>query len=413
MMNTGIKRSVIMSSLPLLALGAMMIPGSACDKIEEAQSAVCCDANDFQVGGTITADIGGGAQAQIAVQAIADLAGVASVMIDDLTVACRNIAQDLDAPKDKQDAAEAKTDKRDKVKAWCELAVGQIGSFKGSAKLTINVQPPVCEANISAKASCQGSCSAEGSCDIKANPPTCEGGSLEVACKGECTAKAGATLKCEGSCSAECSGSCEASGGVECAGKCDGTCEASGGTNDGIQADGTCKGTCKGTCEVTAPGATCSGSCKGECKGSCTGTAEASVKCDGECKADYEPLKCTGGELKGGCQVDAKCEANCDASVKAKAECKPPSVAIEFQGAADAKLNKLKATLEANLGFIYGAEAKVKALVDISGTLSGNVDGLVEIKAACLPAVARAIDGAVSDIGVSVQVSGSIVGSVK
>ena len=84
-----------------------------------------------------------------------------------------------------------------------------------------------------------------------------------------------------------------------------------------------------------------------------------------------------------------------------------------LQAAADAKLNKLKATLEANLGFIYGAEAKVKGLVDISGTLSGNVSGLVEIKAACLPAVAKAIDGAVTDIGVSVQVTGSIVGSIK
>ncbi|HQF22894.1 MAG TPA: hypothetical protein PK140_10415 [Polyangiaceae bacterium] len=413
-MKTGTKRSVILSSLPLLALGAMMIPGSACDKIEEVQGAVCCDADDFQVGGTISAKIGGGAQAQVAVQAIADLAGVASVMVDDLTVACRNIAQDLDAPEDKQKEADAKENKRDKVKAWCELAVAQIGSFKGSAKLTIKVDPPKCEASVSAKASCQGSCSAEASCDIKANPPTCEGGSLEVACKGECTAKAGASLKCEGSCGGECKGSCEAQGGVKCAGKCEGTCEGDGSAgNEGIQADGTCKGTCKGTCEVTAPGASCTGSCKGECKGSCTGSAEASVKCDGECKADFEPLKCTGGELKGGCQVDAKCEANCDASVKAKAECKPPAVVIDFQAAADAKLNKLKATLEANLGFIYGAEAKVKGLVDISGTLSGNVSGLVEIKAACLPAVAKAIDGAVTDIGVSVQVTGSIVGSIK
>jgi hypothetical protein len=413
MMKTGIKRSVIMSSLPLLAIGAMMIPGSACDKIEDAQNAVCCNADDFQVGGTVTASIGGSAQAQLAVQAVADFAGVASVMVEDLTTACRNIAQDLDAPKDKQDEAEAMADKRDRAEAWCKLAVAQIGSFKGSATLKVVATPPVCEASISAKANCQGGCSAEGSCDIKANPPTCEGGSLEVACKGECTAKAGASLKCEGSCSAECSGACEAQGGVECSGKCDGTCEASGGTNDGIQADGTCKGTCKGTCEVTAPGATCSGTCKGECKGSCTGSAEASVKCDGECKADYEPLKCSGGELKGGCQVDAKCDANCDASVSAKAECKPPSVTIEFTGTADAKLNKLKATLEANMGVVLGAKAKVEMLGKFSGVLVANVEGLTEIKVACLPAVLKAAKNAGEDVQASVSLTASIAGSVN
>ena len=38
---------------------------------------------------------------------------------------------------------------------------------------------------------------------------------------------------------------------------------------------------------------------------------------DAGCDGDFEPLKCEGGELKGGCSVDAKCEANCDASVSA------------------------------------------------------------------------------------------------
>lgn len=395
--------------------GAGLLSMSGCDKVQEAQSAVCCE--EFQVGGTITAEIGGGAEGQVAAQAIADFAGIASAAVNDLTAACRTIAQDLDADKAKQDEAEATADKRGKMKAWCTLATTAIGSFKAKASgtLTVNVTPPVCEASISAKASCQAKCSGSASCDLKANPPTCEGGSLEVACKGECTAKAGATLTCEGKCTGECTGSCTAEGGVECQGKCDGTCEASaasGGT--GIQADGKCQGICKGTCEVTAPKAQCSGSCKGQCSASCTGSATASVKCDGECKADYEPLKCTGGELKGGCQVEAKCDANCDASVKAKAECRPPTVNVAFSGAADVEAAaKLQATLKANLGVVYAFKARLEGMAKITAQLSGNVEAVTDIKAACIPAILAAAADAVSDVGDSVSVSGSIVGSVS
>lgn len=404
-------RSVLGAAVPMMVAGAMLLPGSGCDKIEEAQGAVCC--NEFQVGGAISADIAGSAQAQVAVQAVADIAGVASVMVTDMTTACRNIAQDLDAPKADQDAAAAIEDPRESMKAWCSLAVAQIGSFKGNAQLTVKATGPQCEASISAKADCQGKCSVEGECDIKANPPTCEGGSLEVACKGECTAKAGATLKCEGSCTGECSGSCVAEGGVECAGKCDGTCEASAqGNGDGIQADGTCKGVCKGTCEVTAPSASCSGTCKGECSASCTGSAEASVKCDGECSADYEPLKCTGGELKGGCSVDAECDASCDASLKAKAECKPPQVSIEFSGSADAKLNKLKVTLEANLGVVYGIKAKLDVIGQAAASLEGNISGFAEVKAACLIPIGIAAAAAAENIAASGSATVQVVGSI-
>ena len=153
---------------------------------------------------------------------------------------------------------------------------------------------------------------------------------------------------------------------------------------------------CKGSCSVTAPKASCSGSCKGSCSASCTGTAEASVKCDGTCSADYEPLKCTGGELKGGCSVEAKCDANCDASVQAKAECRPPQVSVTFSGAADLQAaGKLQATLKANLGVIYGFKARLEGMGKIAANLTANVDAVVDIKAACIPAIiAAAADAA-------------------
>lgn len=392
-------------------MAAVVIPSTLAGCSDDGSNPLCC--NEFKVGATIQADIGGSAQSQVAVQAVADFAGIASAALDDITAGCRAMAQDLDAPQAGQDAAESTTEKRAKMDAWCKLAVDAIVVIKGKAggTLTIDFKPPVCEASISAKANCQAKCEGKASCDIKANPPTCEGGKLEVACKGTCEAKAGATLSCTGSCSAACKGSCQAQGGVECAGKCEGTCTGSGGAgNSGVDAQGNCQGTCTGKCEVTAPGVTCNGTCEGECGGSCTGTAEASVKCDGDCKADFEPLKCTGGELKGGCTAEAKCEGNCDASVKAKAECRPPELAITFSGAADIQAaGKLQATFEANLGVILAFKARLEGMAKIAGSFSGNVSAVADIKAACILPLVAAVKNAVEDVNASATASANIV----
>jgi hypothetical protein len=403
---------------PLLLATALALPviTNGCSAVEDAQGAVCC--TEFKAGASIDANIGGNAQAQVAAQAIADFSGIASAAVEDVTTACRSMAQELDAPQADQDAATAEKDKRKALELWCSAAVKAIGTVKAKAggTLTLNFVPPVCEASISAKANCQASCSGSAKCDLKANPPKCTGGSLEVACKGECTAKAGATLKCEGKCSAECKGSCTAQGGVQCSGKCEGTCkgQAQGGTGTGIKADGTCDGTCEGTCEVTAPGVTCTGSCQGECGGSCTGTAEASVKCDGECKADFEPIKCSGGKLEGGCQVEAKCDANCDASVSAKAECTPPSVQVAFSGSADIQAaGKLKAVFEANLGVILSFRARLEGMAKLTATITGNADVIVDVKAACIPAMIAAAADAVEDVTAAGSATASIVATTN
>lgn len=374
-------------------------------------NALCCTESDFQVGGTIALE----GEAGVALQAVADISGIASASIDDLTTACRSMAQELDAPVADQKAAEQNDDKRAKMQAWCNLAVTAIGTLKGNGSITIDFQPPACEASVSAKADCQAKCSGSAECDIKANPPTCEGGKLEISCKGSCTAMAGASVSCEGSCTGACEGKCSAEGGsVECAGKCDGMCSASAG-GSGIQADGTCQGSCSGTCEVTAPMATCMGTCQGSCDASCEATAEASVKCDGQCDADYEPIKCTGGELKGGCQVEAKCEGNCDASVQAKAKCTPPSLSITVSGAVSAEAEgKLKLVLEANLGLVAALQARFETMVQLVGTVAGNitVDALAEVKPVCIPVVAEAIANAGEDISVTVSATASVMGAV-
>ena len=373
--------------------------------------AVCC--TEFKPGAAVTADIGGSAQAQVAVQAVADFSGIAAASVTDLTTACRSIAQDLDAPAADIAAAEATAPGKDQLKAYCDLAVKTIGTVKAAAggTLTIDFVAPKCEASVSAKGSCQAKCDVSGKCDIKANPPKCTGGSLEVSCKGECTASGSAEVKCEGKCDATCTGSCTAEGGVQCEGKCEGTCEGAGGAGtNGLDAQGKCTGTCKGTCSAVAPSVTCTGTCSGTCSASCKGSAEASVKCDGTCAGDYEPLKCTGGKLEGGCQVDAKCDASCDASVSAKAECTPPSVTVNFSGAADiAAAGKLKAAFEASLGVVLAFKTRLEAMAQLTSTITASGDAVVSIKVACIPAVVAAGAAAVENISASASASASIV----
>lgn len=379
------------------------------------QDEVCC--TEFKPGAQVDVNISGSAQARVAAQAFADVGGLTASMVVDVTGACRNIAVDLGADEAARTAAEAKTD-TDALKAWCDLAVAAIGTVKASATISVVAQPPECHASISAKAKCQAQCSVDGKCDVKANPPKCTGGRLEVACKGDCSITAEQPkITCEGKCAASCTGRCAASATaptVRCQGKCNGTCSAdaeAGGP--GIQADGTCNGRCDGTCEITpgSAGVECEGSCQGECTGTCSAEGGIAAKCSGACSVDAEPLQCTGGKLEGGCQVDAKCDANCDASVKAEAECTPPRVTVNVAGASNAAA--VVATLEANLPLVFRAAARLEGLKDLAATIGGNLDGIADIKIACIPVIAAAGQKSLAEIDASVSASGSVIGSVK
>jgi len=409
-----------------LALAAALVVPTLTNGCSGEDNPLCC--TEFKAGATIEASIGGSAQAQVAVQAVADFAGIASAAMTDLTSACRSMAQDLDAPADQLAAAEAAgasgdadDRQRAQMEAYCKLALDSIASFKAKAGGTIRIQaqPPRCEASVSAKANCQAKCSVDGKCDIKANPPRCEGGKLEIACKGSCTAEAGAAVSCEGSCEGSCQGSCTASGGVsvECNGKCEGTCSADAqGNGNGLNAQGECAGFCNGTCtmKADAPAVQCSGSCNGSCQGSCKATATASVKCDGKCDADFEPLRCEGGKLEGGCQVDAKCDANCDASVQARAECTPPSIAVVIEGSADVQAAaRLKAVFEANMGVVFAFKSRLEGMASLAGTIAGNADAIADIKAACIIQVASVGAKAVGDVQASAKVTADLVGSTQ
>lgn len=408
--------ATIFASLRILPLA--LLPLVACTS-DPTELPLCC--SEFNVGATISAEIGGGAKGRALAQATADFAAIAGTTIEDLTARCRSIAQDLDAPADQATAAEASADRNAKLDAWCKLATTAIASAKGRAGGTIKVvaEAPRCEASVSARASCQADCNVSGSCNVQATPPRCNGGRLEIACKGGCTAKAGATLACEGRCEGTCKGSCTARGGVsvDCDGRCEGTCAAGGSANGGgIQADGTCKGTCSGTCtaRAEAPAVACSGTCSGECGVKCSAEAGASVTCDGECDAAFEPLRCEGGKLEGGCEVDAQCNAGCDASVSAKAECKPPTVSVAIEGALDANASaRLQATLEANLGAIFALDARAAGMVNVGGAFLGEIKNIGEVKVACIPVIVATAIRAVDDVAAGTAASASVIASVK
>lgn len=385
---------------------------------------LCC--TEFVAGGTISAEIGGSAQSQVIVQAVADFAGIANASITDLASSCRSIAEDLDVDAAKRSAVEtaaqaASPDDAQKIRMerYCQLAIEAITSVKAAAgvKVTLSAQPPKCELSASAKATCQAKCDVSGKCDAQASLK-CEGGRLEVSCDAACEPEvAGGSVGCEGSCAGSCEGSCAAQGGVACEGKCEGTCEGAGGAGtSGVDAQGNCRGTCKGTCSATAPNVRCEGSCKGSCKGTCQLTApSAKIKCDGRCTGKAEPLKCD-GKLTGGCNVDAKCDASCDASLQAKAECTPPVVVVDVQGtasgeAAVAAIAKLKATFEANFGVVLAMRSRLEGMAKAGGVVLASGEAIADVKAVCIPRVAVAAKKAAEDVGASADLSLKLVTS--
>ena len=422
----------------LACVAVMAAPIIACDGTDPLGDACC---TDFKVGADLSqvdfgveADIKG--QYVAFAQASADLAGTAQGMIDDVSGACKAIAQAGGANADKDDGEPGSPKAR--VEYWCNLASARIdaafnlqGGAKLNAMLDINITPAECKASFKAEAKCQASCDVSGKCDAKATPPTCEGGKLEVSCSGSCEAEAGASISCEGGCTGQCEGSCSAEGGVavNCEGQCDGTCEAGGSAGGtGVQADGSCNGTCKGTCTAKAGvKAQCSGTCKGSCDAKCEAKAGATVKCDGKCTGTAEPLSCKGGELKAKCEVDANCSANCKGSAEAKAECTPPKVDIQFKASAQAS-----ATAEASLvldalrvhlpNILLVFEARGKAFADLvvkvsgsgSATLKGSASGKLGVKGtACLIPIANAIAAATENASASFQASGQIAGKLQ
>lgn len=386
---------------------------------------ICC--TDFKAGSDMTAvqfvgDAQVNGQFVAFAQAAGDIAATASGAVADVTGACMNIATDLgDDPK----AGATKTGTA-ALSFWCGEAVARLNAVAGGTvqgQLDVRVEPPACTLSVQAVASCQAKCDVNGACNVKATPPRCTGGTLEISCKGSCTGTVSApAIDCTGACSGKCTGTCEASGGasVDCTGKCEGECTAKAGVGTGIQTDGSCHGACSGSCKLDAGAkVACAGTCAGTCDASCRATAgQVSVKCSGTCDTDFEPVSCEGGKLEGGCDVDAHCQGNCNASASAKAECRPPRVDITAKGTA-AAFATIAATLEKNLpSLLIVARARGQAFLDLAkttgeGAATLSASGKLDVKGtACVAtALSSAVQGT-ADFAEAFAQSGKVVAAV-
>lgn len=430
--------------LTALAITGLTIASltTGCDKVADAQKDLCC--SDFQVGAdlsTVDFELDGKIKGQYSAlaQASADLGAVAAGAITDVAIACENIARDMGADPADTDAAALKTGS-DKVTAMCNLATAQINATFGASAsvkgtLSVDFQEPKCTASINAQANCEGGCTVDAKCDVKAKLPTCDGGKLTVECSGSCEGTAMApSVSCTGTCSGKCEGSCKAEAGatVACDGTCEGTCtaDAAGGTGmNGIQADGSCKGKCEGKCTAKAGVmAECAGTCEGTCDAKCTAQpGGVKFKCDGKCEGDFEAPKCEGGTAKLDCEADADCKASCSASASAKAECTPPSLDISYavtgtvDAEAQAKIDVGIASLKANLPNLLvvlkarGAAftAGISATIDASGGVAAHGGDLSTKATACLIPIGAAVNTALNDFKASFDASVKVAGAAS
>jgi hypothetical protein len=301
--------------------------------------------------------------------------------------------------------------------------------------LTIDAQPPRCEANLDV------SVKAAAECDVDAKP-----GMISASCEGSCKVSADVQadcqamgnltcrgtapgLKCEGSCS----GGCQ----LEAAAACDGTCR---GQCNGMDFEGSCDGMCQGECEVKA-GAKCEGSCTGQCEytapmGGCDASAEArcdvsgmaEAKCEGSCEGKATPP-----------EVSAECTASVDAKAEASVQCYPPSLTVGFklkagvEGDVNAKaeftafINNFKLRFSALLAALARAEglievggtlgnAGVTAITDAAGQISADGDFKAKFGAACaikmLPTAGTLVVDSVGELSGKVQAAASVTASV-
>jgi hypothetical protein len=251
--------------------------------------------------------------------------------------------------------------------------------------LTIDYQPPRCQANVNVAVQAQAKCEAKADCTVTATP-----GEVSVSCQGTCTGS------CEGSCSGELS--CEVTApSIECTGNCEGSCtfEAA------AECNGTCRGECDGECSLENADGSCAGTCDGNCEGTCefTAAAECNGTCSGKCLVEPGEAGCEanatcrgtcGGECTGGCEgnftppsasatcdATADCQASATAEANASLECTPPQLNIEFNFAANVDA-EAQAEFRAKL-----AELRVRGTAIVQGAakyealLTGKVEGRV------------------------------------
>ena len=296
------------------------------------------------------------------VAAAKDLAELSLQMEAMAAEACTRMARDLAVPD--QELAPKSDEPGERAKVACGVLSARIDMIlRQGIQVRVQAQPPACQADLQAKAHC------EGMCDVDVDPgyivASCEPARLSGYCQGRCVGR------CEGRCSGDCQGNCaarDASG--HCAGQCDGNC---------------------------------SGGCDATCHARCEGQWQA-PKCEGMVKPP---------------SADAECNASCNARASFRAQCQPARVLVQVNQTGELAA-RLMATLQANLPQLLQAEialgkrilGDVRVVVEVGAQLPKVVGEAGAQALACIAAGASASVQASARIDVTVKASASVTGRV-
>ncbi|HEY6560031.1 MAG TPA: hypothetical protein VI072_22255 [Polyangiaceae bacterium] len=276
--------------------------------------------------------------------------------------ACRRMGRDLGVP-------EAHMQPRsDNPGAAAEVACGALRAridaiLRDGVQIRAQATPPQCQADLQAKAQCQGRC------DVAVDP-------------GEIVAQ------CE---PARLSGFCQ--------GRCVGRCE------------GRCNGECQGQCAATDAQGRCVGACNGTCNGGCDAT------CHARCEGHWQAPRCEGHVRPP--SADAECNASCNARASFRAQCSSAQVQVTASQSTE-MVGRLLATLHANLPMLLQAEialgkrlaGEVRTVVQVGAEMPRVIGDAGAEAAACVAAGAAATAQASARIDVSVRASASVSGRV-
>lgn len=383
--------------------GVGNLPGPAGDL---ASAAGGCD--EMKQGNIADLKFDGGAEVEGKIkgflQAAAALDKVTADMEASLIASCGKLGRDLGMTDDELKAEAGGGKGAEKVCNAVAAKVNAAVKANAEAKLSVQIDPPKCYADIDFMQNCLSECGSpvqpgklEASCQGGEISGTCE-----AECKGTCTVDAGAA--CSGTCKASCSGKCEAGFKGTCGGKCDGKC-------DGKESKGAaCAGTCEGKCDAKAEGV-CSGTCEGTCSGSCElkAAAKCSGSCSGGCSAELKAPKCS-GEFQPP-SVDPSCHLQCTAKGAATATCDPPNVRVVANGKVNADAQKLIGALQASLPAI--AKVQLGLGKKVAAAASGVVKAGAEVKDVALKAGGKAIACVATAVDASASATASVDINIK
>jgi hypothetical protein len=310
----------------------------------------------------ISANARANAKVRTFLMASRDLIAVSLQIEAEATDACRRMGRDLGM----SDAELAPRD--DEPGASAQSACGALGAridaiLREGIQVRVAATPPRCEANLEAKARC------DGACDVSVDPgeivAQCEPGKLSGYCQGRCV------------------GQCE----------------------------GTCQGDCQGECAARDAQGRCAGQCNGTCNGACSAT------CHARCEGQWQAPKCEGHVRPP--SADAECNASCQAHANFNAQCTPAQVNVQVNQNLE-MAGRLAATLQANLPLLLHAEVALgrrlvndaRVVVQVGAQLPKIIGDAGAQAIACVAAAGSATVKASARINVSVQASASVTGRV-